>query len=394
MPSKCSLRIPNPTQVAILSCLMAVIVGSSAAAATNTPSFSDRFIDPEDGMLDMTDWLGEAYGFLPVPVIITEPAVGYGAGLMVAFFHDSIKNRAADAAERELPRLIPPSITAGGGFYTENGSAAGGIFHRGVWSDNRLIYRGGLFGSAFKLKYFTEYDGSERAFSYDIDGYGTLQELLIRLGESDLLIGPRYTLISTTTTFSEALLPPTVGDDKLNINDGALGLALRYDSLDNPFTPNKGVLVLGEVMGHDEALGGDLSYEQAALDLQAFVPVRGNLIAAARCKLNGVTDEAPFYALPYVELRGIPAQRYAGDVALTLAVDLRWDFTARWSLVGFGGGGRAVDSFDDLSGATVHYAGGTGFRYLIARGFRLRTGLDIAVSEDDIAIYITMGNGW
>ena len=147
-------------------------------------------------------------------------------------------------------------------------------------------------------------------------------------------------------------------------------------------------------MAHDKAFGGDLSYEQAAIDLQGYIPLRGNLIGAARCKLNGVTDEAPFYALPYVELRGIPAQRYAGDVALTLALDLRWDFTERWSLVGFGGGGRAVDSFSDLSGAKVHYAGGTGFRYLIARGFRLRTGLDIAASQDDVAIYITMGNGW
>ena len=47
-------------------------------------SISETFFDPDDGMLDMTTWLGESYGFLPVPFIITEPAVGYGGGIALA----------------------------------------------------------------------------------------------------------------------------------------------------------------------------------------------------------------------------------------------------------------------------------------------------------------------
>ncbi|OEF88403.1 hypothetical protein [Vibrio splendidus] len=39
------------------------------------------FIDEIDGQLDMGEYLAEnAYGFLPVPILITEPAVGYGGG--------------------------------------------------------------------------------------------------------------------------------------------------------------------------------------------------------------------------------------------------------------------------------------------------------------------------
>lgn len=34
-------------------------------------------IDPEDGMVDMSRYLQEnPYGFLPIPLVITEPAVG------------------------------------------------------------------------------------------------------------------------------------------------------------------------------------------------------------------------------------------------------------------------------------------------------------------------------
>ncbi|MGF6545404.1 hypothetical protein [Paraburkholderia youngii] len=36
------------------------------------------FTDPEDGKLDMSDFLIKYKGALPVPVVITEPAVGYG----------------------------------------------------------------------------------------------------------------------------------------------------------------------------------------------------------------------------------------------------------------------------------------------------------------------------
>lgn len=49
--------------------------------------FDDNLVDPEDGMVDMSDYLSSAAGFLPVPIIITEPAVGFGLGVAVAYFH-------------------------------------------------------------------------------------------------------------------------------------------------------------------------------------------------------------------------------------------------------------------------------------------------------------------
>ncbi|WP_456404051.1 hypothetical protein [Thiolapillus sp.] len=48
--------------------------------------FTDKLIDPQDGYLDASNWLATRTGFLPVPIIITEPAVGYGGGLALAFF--------------------------------------------------------------------------------------------------------------------------------------------------------------------------------------------------------------------------------------------------------------------------------------------------------------------
>ena len=37
-----------------------------------------RFFDPEDGQFDLSYFLENPRGFLPIPIVVTEPAVGYG----------------------------------------------------------------------------------------------------------------------------------------------------------------------------------------------------------------------------------------------------------------------------------------------------------------------------
>src|SRR5262245_2162623 len=44
-----------------------------------------RFLDPEDGQFDLSYFLEDPRGFLPIPIVVTEPAVGYGAGMAGMF---------------------------------------------------------------------------------------------------------------------------------------------------------------------------------------------------------------------------------------------------------------------------------------------------------------------
>lgn len=49
-----------------------------------------QFIDPIDGKIDASSYLAEnAYGFLPVPIVITDPALEGGLGMIGLFFHES-----------------------------------------------------------------------------------------------------------------------------------------------------------------------------------------------------------------------------------------------------------------------------------------------------------------
>ena len=45
------------------------------------------FKDSEDGAIDLSQFLLEANGVLPVVIPITEPAVGYGGGAALLYFH-------------------------------------------------------------------------------------------------------------------------------------------------------------------------------------------------------------------------------------------------------------------------------------------------------------------
>ena len=62
-----------------LTTLTAVLVLTSTSLHAN--SLFEKFIDPTDGQFDTSGWLIDNKGFLPVPIIITEPAVGAGLGL-------------------------------------------------------------------------------------------------------------------------------------------------------------------------------------------------------------------------------------------------------------------------------------------------------------------------
>ena len=85
---------------AVLSCCVSQAIGDV---------LPKRFTDADDGKLDLSEWLLDHKGFLPVPIIITEPAVGYGAGVALAFFRESLRDTAerSTASARLRPRTAP-----------------------------------------------------------------------------------------------------------------------------------------------------------------------------------------------------------------------------------------------------------------------------------------------
>ena len=104
----------------------------------------------------------------------------------------------------------------------------------------------------------------------------------------------------------------------------------------------------------------------------------------------------PFYALPYIVQRGIPAMRYQGENTLVGEVEVRWNLTRRWALLVFGGGGKAYGEFIPFDEARAVGGAGAGFRYLIARKLGMWAGIDLAqgTGSDETDIYFQVGSAW
>ena len=138
-------------------------------------SILDKFIDPQDGQFDTSDWLLNNNGFLPVPIIVTEPAVGEGLGAALLFFHE--RKSGADVDDDVGPaasgNLVPPSISGLAGLATNNGSRLAAGFHMGIWKQDHVRYVGALARASMNLTYYpTENGGTseDAGLEFTIDG--------------------------------------------------------------------------------------------------------------------------------------------------------------------------------------------------------------------------------
>ena len=137
---------PRPFLAAALVLALAVCGAPAPAAA----GFLDQFEDSEDGWFDYSDWLMDnAYGFMPVPIIITEPAVDNGLGLAGMFIH------AKPGAWRDESGNFTRASTSGvAGAYTGNDSWFVGAGHVGYWKKDHLRYLGAGGYASMNLTFY------------------------------------------------------------------------------------------------------------------------------------------------------------------------------------------------------------------------------------------------
>ena len=366
-------------------------------------SFFEQFIDPHDGKLDASNWLLSKKGFLPVPIIITEPAVGYGAGAALLFFHPKkdepyqkqVERNLQETSERKKPAL-PPSISGIVGLGTENGTWAAGGFHFGSWKQDRFRYTGGVIYPSVNLTFYGGGDSPilQNGLDYNLEGWFLLQELLLRIKNSNFFLGPRLIYYNIDSRFEFNKLP--IDPWQLNLKSYGLGLKAAYDSRDNIFTPNTGINADISTMFYtvENELTGSKEYRMIDGTSRIYWQLFQNIVLGWRVYGGFSSGDVPFYALPFINLRGIPAMRYQGENVLVTEIETRWNLNERWSLVFFGGVGRTADSLGDFSDSKDRWAGGTGFRYLIARALGLYTGIDFAWGPEDRVFYIQTGSAW
>jgi outer membrane protein assembly factor BamA len=265
-----------------------------------------------------------------------------------------------------------------------------------IWVSGKMtIYaiRVALATGSVNVKVYRTILDRETTINTTIEPDILYQGLKFRLAGSRFFAGASYLLLDTSSEIGILGLDPSF---KKNSRDAAVTFSLEYDSRNTIFTPTDGISSTIEASLFREAVGSDSEFEKYKAKIYYFTPMSDTFVLGLRGDIQiirGDDGEIPFYQYPFVSLRGIPAMRYQGEDVAVAEFELGWNFTTRWSVLGFAGAGRttAIGTSDET---TTVYSRGIGLRYFIARRFGTHVGFDIAKGPEDTAFYIQFGHAW
>ena len=380
---------PKALVVRLLFLLIAILLCPVAAQA------GGLFTDPDDGAFDASEWLLDRKGFLPIPILITEPAIGYGGGVALLFFRESIGEAATRA--KDSGRLTPPNIYGVAAAATENGTKFGGAFGLVTFGEELWRWRGGVARPDINLDFYGvggNLGTGDFKLGYNLEGWASTQQIMRRLGESENFIGARWIFLDFDTRFDSARPEPVLARGARAVRSSGLGLTFEHDSRDNFFTPSSGWKGYVESMFYSPGIGSDNTYQTYRAYAFGYAPLAKQIVLGGRVDLRAARGDVPFYQLPFIELRGVPLARYQDENTAVIEAEVRWNVTPRWALIGFFGAARAWGSRESFSDVGTVTAKGAGFRYLIARRLGLYVGVDVARGPEDTAFYLQAGAAW
>lgn len=379
----------------LMFCLFDDSFGSSPAERTPAQSFTDTTVvlppaaRGDDDWFDLSSFMDQPYGFLPLVEPITEPAVGYGLWFGPMFIS---KPHGVQKAGWAMP-----NISYVGGMWTESNTWGTMAMDLRNWMDQRLQTAVAVLYASIKLDFHGI--GSD-AILKDNPIHYTLRPLLgavrvkYRLGMSNFWVGLGYVYATTKIEMDIPDQFPRLQDIRRDSDIGGLVPVATYDSRDNVFTPTFGTVAEVSGMFCAKFLGGDAVFQKASAVIMQYVPLDPTLTLGVRGDGFFTFGDVPFYAYPYITLRGAAAMRYQGEEVAQGEMEMRWQFWKRLSLIGFVGYGVAWNDFEFLQNPVKVWTGGTGLRYELARRYGLHFGVDVAWSPDDFAIYLAFGSAW
>ena len=337
--------------------------------------------------------------FLPLPIIITEPAIGEGLGAALIYFHaapgdDAPKLASAHTLSRaDRKQTPPPTATGVFGAYTNNDTRVVGVGHARTFKDD--VWR--LSALLADAKIFATYYVADFPFDFSLEGTVAFAKVKRRFGSSNMFVGFATSWLDADITFPlDPVFNP--GDEPLlpgiDFRDVGASMSFIYDSRDDTMMPESGLL--GEIAAwhYDEALGGDYNYTKTNLKVNSFHKLGKKFVLGWRIDASVAAGDYPFYAAPYVKLRGIPALRYQGESAGVVEIELRYQFAKRWAVLGFTGEGWTDErNLADKTADEID-AFGFGVRWEALPAKNVWVGLDLARGPEDDYFYIQLVHPW
>jgi hypothetical protein len=346
--------------------------------------------DTLDNRFDCSHYLVNMKGFVPLPLIITEPALGNFGGALALIFISPHKN------VKDSSRFRFPDITGIAGLYTLNDSWGVFGFRQGSFPSLGMRYTAAVAYPSLNINFYREVPaGEEKEFEFNLTPAFVLADVSKNIFKNKIFGGIRYLIANVKVSRNFAFEVDSIFDKRdYNENIGTFGIYGEYENRNSIFTPDRGFRIKSVYSVSRDWTGSNFDFEKYEVFAHAFFQPGRRWVIGLRAESQGVNDGAPFYSFPFILMRGIPVMRYQGNATLLFETENRYDLNLRWSLVGFAGAGRTFSDSEFLKDDDWHWSGGAGFRYLLARVFKLRVGIDVATGPDQFAYYIVFGHYW
>src|SRR5690348_2770308 len=237
-------------------------------ATAQAQTTDSRFRDPQDGKLDLSRFIAQPRAFLPIPLVVTEPAVGYGGGVAGMF----VRPR-KDAGSEGFAR---PNMSVAGGLGTENGTWMAFAGDSSHWYDERLQTLGAFAGGQLNLDFYGLGDASDsldQPVSYELDfSLALIQGNWRPKAKSPWSLGMRYIYSKVEPKLDDEALFPGLAD-RIDVEISAPAAIAEYDSRNNLFTPTQGLYAESLYMLSREEFGATVDFERFQQVLMGWIPL-------------------------------------------------------------------------------------------------------------------------
>ena len=188
-----------------------------------------------------------------------------------------------------------------------------------------------------------------------------------------------------------------IGRDGYHVS--GMGLSLTYDTRNNAFSPDKGVMLQFHFDHFAPFLGSNYQYTNYVLDLRRFIRVYKGQVLAIQAFGSFNTGETPLRSLSYIggasNLRGYYAGRYRDKNAAILQAEYRIPLFWRIGAAGFAGVGNVGPELKDINLSHLKESWGGGLRVALNRKEKLNLRLDYGFARGKSSgFYLQIGEAF
>jgi outer membrane protein assembly factor BamA len=177
-----------------------------------------------------------------------------------------------------------------------------------------------------------------------------------------------------------------------------LGLSITYDTRNNAFSPDRGMMLQFYFDHFTRAIGSDFQYTNFVLDLRRYFRTYGKQVLAIQAYGLFTAGEVPLRSLSMLgganSMRGYYAGRYRDKNGAVIQAEYRVPLFWRLGAVGFGGVGNVGPRLDDINFEGLKYSYGGGLRVALNKKEKLNLRLDYGLAGHSQGFYLQLGEAF